>query len=96
MEALRVWVPTAFDFSDAAPVNVCWISILFVACDDATFAAYALGHVEVKAILFAKLEGTLRNSQSLVCSEGSAARGFALRTGPWRENEGRALVLGSL
>jgi hypothetical protein len=53
MQTLRVWIPAAFDFTHAPPVDVRWISVLFVAGHDAAFAANALAHVEVKAKLFA-------------------------------------------
>jgi hypothetical protein len=43
----------AFDFADAAPVDIGGISILFIAGDDTAFAADALFDAEVKAVLFA-------------------------------------------
>jgi hypothetical protein len=52
MQTLRVWIPAALDFAHAPPVDVRWISILFVAGHDAALAPDALAHVEVKAELF--------------------------------------------
>ena len=51
MKAIGVGIPTALDFADAAPVDVCWISVLLIAGDDAALAPDALGHVEVETIL---------------------------------------------
>src|ERR1019366_4047788 len=56
--ALRVGVVAAFDLADAPPVEVRRIAVLFVAGYDTAFAANALRHVEVKAILFALFEWT--------------------------------------
>ncbi len=53
IEALRERVRAAFDFADAAPVNVRGIVVLLIAGHFATMAADALRHVEVEAVLLA-------------------------------------------
>jgi hypothetical protein len=53
MKTLRVRIPAALDFAHATPVDVCWISVLFVAGHDAALAPNAFAHVEVKPELFA-------------------------------------------
>jgi hypothetical protein len=53
MQTLRVRIPSALDFTYAAPVDVRWISVLFVAGHDAALAPDAFAHVEVKTELFA-------------------------------------------
>ena len=50
---LRIRKNPAFDLSHAAPVQRAWVAILFVAGHHTALAADTLGHVEVKAILFA-------------------------------------------
>lgn len=61
MQTLRVGIPPACDFTDAPLVNIRGISVLFIAGDDATFAADALRHVEVKAALLAGRQCFLRD-----------------------------------
>jgi hypothetical protein len=63
MEPLRMGVPTAFYFTDTAPVNMRGIPVLLVARNHATLADDALRHVEVEAILFAESKSALRNSR---------------------------------
>ena len=94
VQSLRVGIPATFDFADAAPIDVRGISVLFVAGDDTAFAADALRHVEVKAILFAKIQWTLRYAGQMRGS--SAVRSFTAGTEPWCQNKGRALLFGSL
>lgn len=65
VQTLRVGIPAAFDFTDAPPVDVRRIAVLFVASDDAALTTDALRHVEVKTILFTKFEGALRNAGGL-------------------------------
>jgi hypothetical protein len=62
METVSVRIPAAFDFSHPPPVYVRGISILFVASHNAALAADALRHIKVKAILFARFRGSLRDS----------------------------------
>jgi hypothetical protein len=54
--AARVGPCTTFDLANATPADVGGVAVLFVAGDLARAAADALGHVEVKAVLFAGLE----------------------------------------
>ena len=54
--ALRIRIVAAFDFAHAPPVDVGRISVLLVAGHHAAFAADALRHVEVKAVLFSRLQ----------------------------------------
>jgi hypothetical protein len=56
VKALRIRVVPALDFTDAPPVQLRRITILFVAGHDAALAADTLRHVEVKSILFAGFE----------------------------------------
>jgi len=60
---LYVRIVAAFEFADAPPVDRGRIAVLLAACNNATFAANALGHVEVKAILFSGLESALRDQR---------------------------------
>ena len=53
MEALRERIIAGFDFSDAPPADIGGVVVLFVAGHFAAFAADALGHVEVEAVLLA-------------------------------------------
>jgi hypothetical protein len=53
MQTLGVRIPAALDFTHAPPVDVRWISVLFVTGDDAALAPNAFAHVEVKAELLA-------------------------------------------
>src|SRR6185437_12494400 len=56
-----VRVRAAFDLSNPPPANVCWVAILLVARDLAGAAANALVHVEVKAVLLARVKRSLGN-----------------------------------
>ena len=49
---MHVGKDAAFEFTDAAPVEVGGVAVLLVAGYDAALAADALRHVEMKAILF--------------------------------------------
>jgi hypothetical protein len=89
MKPLRIRIPATFDFSDATPIDVRGISVLLVASHNATFASDALSHVEVKAVLLARPERTLRNSP------GSVSGGSALRSLTARQCKISALRLGS-
>jgi hypothetical protein len=62
VKTLCIRIPPTFEFAHASPVNVCGIGILFIAGDHAALAADTPRHVEMKAILFARVEGTLGNS----------------------------------
>jgi hypothetical protein len=59
VEAVGVGPRSPFDLADAAPAKIGWSIVLLVACDLARTAAYALGHVEVETILFARFERTI-------------------------------------
>ena len=48
---MRPRIPAAFNFTHAPPVDGRGISVLLIAGDDAAFAADALRHVEVEAVL---------------------------------------------
>jgi hypothetical protein len=61
--ALRVGIVTAFYLAHAPPVERRGIAVLFVARHHAALAADALGHVEVKAVLLARFQRTLRNQR---------------------------------
>src|SRR5437762_11449802 len=63
MESLCVGIKAALDFSDSPPINFSWISVLLIASHHAAFAADALRHIEVKAILLAQLQRPLRNQR---------------------------------
>jgi hypothetical protein len=76
MKALRVRIPAAFNLSDASPIDVCGISVLFVASHDAALTADTLRHVKVKAVLFAICEWALRNPRRSL-NGSSAIRCFA-------------------
>jgi hypothetical protein len=52
-----------FDFTDAAPMDICRIAVLFIACDLAGAAADALRHIEVEAVLFAGRKWTIREER---------------------------------
>jgi hypothetical protein len=54
---------TAFDLSDAPPVNVSRVSVLFVACDLAGATADALCHIEVESILLSGEKLTFGNER---------------------------------
>jgi hypothetical protein len=97
MEALRIWIPPAFNFADPPPVNISWISILFIACDDATFAADALGHVEVKAVLLAGRQRSLWDScrRTLVHGRGAMSRSAGMYVIPASQGESCALLFRS-
>ena len=41
------------DFTNAAPVDVGGVGVMFIAGDDTAFATNALCHVEMEAVLFA-------------------------------------------
>jgi hypothetical protein len=47
-------IDATLDFAHATPENIRWISILLVAGNHAALAPDALGHIEMKAILFAR------------------------------------------
>jgi hypothetical protein len=59
--ALRVGPCSSFNLTKAPPVNLGWIAVLLIAGNLAGAAADALGHVEVKAILFTLLQFALWN-----------------------------------
>jgi len=61
--ALRVGIPPAFNLSHAPPIDLCWVSVLFVASNHATLAADTLGHIEVKTVLFPWFERAARNAR---------------------------------
>jgi hypothetical protein len=61
MQSLRVGITTAFNLTHAPPINVRWISVLFVASHYAALAADALAHIEMKSILFSRQQITLWN-----------------------------------
>lgn len=63
MQALRIRVPTTFNFTDTSPIDVRGISVLFVTSDNATLATDALRHVKVKTVLLAKFQCSLGNSR---------------------------------
>ena len=50
--ALRIGPCTSLNLTKAPPVNLGWIAVLFIAGNLAGTAADALGHIEMKAILF--------------------------------------------
>jgi len=84
VQALCIRVPSTLDFSDAPPVDLRGIPVLLVARDNATLAADALRHVEVKAVLFAKFQGSLGNSSGSVRSGIIAVGSFARDAKPAR------------
>ena len=51
--ALGFGINSAFDLADTAPVELRRVAVLLIAGHDAAFAADALGHVEVEAVLLA-------------------------------------------
>ena len=59
----------AFDFTDATPVDFGGVAVLFVAGDDAAFAADTFFDVEVKAVLFAGFGKTVRGEGD-ACASG--------------------------
>ena len=59
--ALGIGIGAALDLANAAPANLCGISILLVAGNLAGAAADALGHVEVEAVLLSWLEWPVGN-----------------------------------
>jgi hypothetical protein len=88
MEPLGIWIPTAFDFADSAPVDRRGVAVLFVARDNAAFATNAAGHVEVKAILLAAEKIAGRNARDRNRERDSAARRVSIHgTGPRRHGE---------
>jgi hypothetical protein len=74
MQALRVRVPAAFDFTDAPPIDVCGISVLLVASDNATLAPDTLRHVKVKTVLLANFQGSLGNARCGMVNGSGAVR----------------------
>ena len=59
--ALRIRIVAAFHFAHAPPVDRRRIAVLFVAGHHTALAADALRHIEVKAVLLARLESAFRN-----------------------------------
>lgn len=59
---MSIWIPTALDLSNTAPVDFRWVSVLLVAGDHAALAADALRHVKVKAMLFSCFRQAVGNS----------------------------------
>ena len=59
--ALRVGIVAAFHLAHAPPVEFRRVAVLLVAGHHAAFAADALRHVEVEAVLLARFEGTRRD-----------------------------------
>ncbi len=59
--AAGIGVGAAFNLADAAPANLCRVSVLLVAGNLAGAAADALGHVEVEAVLLSWLERPFGN-----------------------------------
>jgi hypothetical protein len=55
----------AFDLSDAPPVNISRVSVLFVARDLARAAADALRHIEVESVLFSGKKLAFGNERGL-------------------------------
>jgi hypothetical protein len=62
VESACIGIPATFDFANAPPLNRGRISVLFIAGNDAAFAADALAHIEVEAILFAFVWFTVGDS----------------------------------
>jgi hypothetical protein len=60
---MSIWIPTAFDLSNAAPVDFRRITVLLVTGHDAALATDALRHIKVKAILFAWFRKALGDSE---------------------------------
>jgi len=91
--ALCIRVPSAFDFTDAPPIDVRGISVLLVTSDNATLAADTLRHVKVKAVLLANFQGSLGNSRCGMLN-GSGAMRCSDRDQQisGRESERRALL----
>jgi|SRR6185437_3866894 len=56
VKALRIWIETALNLADAAPIDVGRVSILLVAGHHAALATDALRHIEVKTVLLARLK----------------------------------------
>jgi len=63
MEALGIRIKAPFNFADATPVDLGWISILLIASHNAAFAADALCHVKMKPVLLARLKRSLGNQR---------------------------------
>ena len=91
MQPLRVGVPSAFNFTNAPPVDGSGISVLLVASDDATLAADAFRHVKVKAVLLAEFQRSLRYSRGVVCGSRAARGARGGRLTFRRKGEGSAL-----
>jgi hypothetical protein len=89
VQALRVWIPAAFNFSHAPPVDIGWISVLLVASHHTTLAADALRHVEVEPVLFFRLEGALRDAWNRLGSGATVRHSGCARVASRRQHERR-------
>jgi hypothetical protein len=56
--ALRIRVIATLHFAHAPPIERCWITVLLIASNHAALAADALRHIEVKAILLTRFQGS--------------------------------------
>ena len=63
MRAAGVRIPSAFDLLDASPVDRGRIPVLLVAGHDATLAADAAAHVEVKPVLLSRAGRASRHAR---------------------------------
>src|SRR5689334_23323751 len=68
VQALCIGKDAAFNLAHSAPVQVTGVAVLFVARHHAALAAYALGHVEVEAVLLTRARRSFRN-QGPGCSQ---------------------------
>jgi hypothetical protein len=69
MKTLCVGIPSPFDLANPPPIDLRRISILLIARHHTALAANTFGHVEVEAILLARQERALWNTQlGIKCS----------------------------
>lgn len=74
-----VGVASAFNLAYSAPKNICRIAVLFVAGNNAAFAANTASHVKVKPKLFSGPQGLWQ--RRLVCSTERAEVGSSVLRG---------------
>ena len=68
IRAARRRKPSALDFTNAAPIDLCGIAVLLVAGDDAALAADAQPHVHVEAVLLAGAGRTIGHAFAFAAS----------------------------
>jgi hypothetical protein len=71
---------SALDFTDATPMDRCWIAVLLIAGYFAGAATDALCHIEVKAVLFSGARQTVRDKTLVLWNIVEFGDGHAHKT----------------